>query len=758
MSDLARQWQVSIAIKITAPILWVIVIGSIVFAVTMQRNTQEEMEQSIRIQADHIARGIDDLLLARTEPTESALTSQLDGHLFTAMHLSYAGKSFNIGNRNPDDTSIDMELHSYAGNQTGYADDTSVLRLFHKPIKEMISKQRERALLGMGTLFLFFGLFLAWLIRFIVIRPILDLVAATKVISQGNLQMRLDVSREDEFGYLARFFNNMLEWLSDQQSRLEKAVHEAQAANHAKSAFLANMSHELRTPLNAIIGYSEMLQEDAVIAGQAHCVPDLQKIKIAGKHLLSLINEVLDISKIEAGKMALYVEEFDVKSIVQDVGSTITPLMSRNNNTLALHVDANIGAMCADVTKVRQALFNLLGNANKFTENGNIRLSVKRISEQDKDWITFEVADTGIGMTPEQCARLFRPFTQADTSTTRKYGGTGLGLTISRHFCMMMGGDISVASEIGKGSVFTIKLPAIVSEQQPELNIESFHGIRDADNSTSMVSRVQPALLQAGKERRKKASKVLIVDDDPDVLDLLSRSLRNNGFEIETAINGADGLAKARSLRPDVITLDVMMPVMDGWGMLSKLKDDASLANIPVIVLTMTDDKEIAFSLGATEYLTKPVGRDQVLESVKRCVRGCKLSGEVLLVGRNDTERMDLKHALAEKGFKVTDVTTGAEALRYLAAKSPSVILFELIMPDMDGFEFVERISSVNKSGKIPVIALTAGDLSDEQARQLKSSAAKVLKRSGYSTEKLMSEIDEMIRLCAASPEGAGNG
>jgi len=289
-----------------------------------------------------------------------------------------------------------------------------------------------------------------------------------------------------------------------------KAVLEAQAANHAKSAFLANMSHELRTPLNAIIGYSEMLQEDAVIAGQTHCVPDLQKIKIAGKHLLSLINEVLDISKIEAGKMALYLEEFDVQSIVQDVDSTITPLMSRNKNTLALHVDANIGSMCADVTKVRQALFNLLGNANKFTENGNINLTVKRITEHDKDWIIFEVADTGIGMTPEQCARLFRPFTQADNSTTRKYGGTGLGLTISRHFCMMMGGDISVASEMGKGSVFTIKLPAIVSEQQPDLNIENFHGNRNADNFTSMVSRVEPTVLHAARSAERKPVKFLL--------------------------------------------------------------------------------------------------------------------------------------------------------------------------------------------------------------------------------------------------------
>jgi signal transduction histidine kinase len=252
--------------------------------------------------------------------------------------------------------------------------------------------------------------------------------------------------------------NLELHRLIDEANRAQEA---AEQANRSKGIFLANMSHELRTPLNAIIGYGEMLLEEAEDLGQAGFIPDLQKIHAAAKHLLALINDILDLSKIEAGKMDLYYETFDVPPMIQDVVATITPLVKKNANALEVHCADDLGAMRADLTKVRQTLFNLLSNASKFTEHGTITLEVSRETGAGGGWVTFRVRDSGIGMTPEQIEKLFQEFSQADASTTRKYGGTGLGLAISRKFCRLMGGDITVESALGQGSTFTISLPAM---------------------------------------------------------------------------------------------------------------------------------------------------------------------------------------------------------------------------------------------------------------------------------------------------------
>ena len=250
--------------------------------------------------------------------------------------------------------------------------------------------------------------------------------------------------------------NLELHRLIDEANRAQEA---AEQANRSKGIFLANMSHELRTPLNAIIGYGEMLLEEAEDLGQAGFIPDLQKIHSAAKHLLALINDILDLSKIEAGKMDLYYETFEVAPMIQDVVATITPLVKKNANALEVHCADDLGPMRADLTKVRQTLFNLLSNASKFTEHGTITLAVTRETGAGGGWVTFRVRDSGIGMTPEQMEKLFQEFSQADASTTRKYGGTGLGLAISRKFCQLMGGDITVASALGQGSTFTITLP-----------------------------------------------------------------------------------------------------------------------------------------------------------------------------------------------------------------------------------------------------------------------------------------------------------
>ncbi|MEO0561897.1 MAG: ATP-binding protein, partial [Chloroflexota bacterium] len=340
--------------------------------------------------------------------------------------------------------------------------------------------------------------------------------------------------------------------------------------------FLANMSHELRTPLNAIIGYSEMLQEDAEDFGYDDFVPDLNKISSAGSHLLDLINNILDISKIEAGKMDLYLEEFDLYPVLETVSITVTQLIQKKHNDFEFEVPDDIGTMVADLTKVRQVLFNLLSNAAKFTENGVVTLSAERRGNEDGDYVIFSVRDTGIGMTADQMADVFDEFTQADSSTTRKYGGTGLGLAICYRFCQMMGGDLTVDSVLGEGSVFTAYIPAVVVAKDAPLVLPT---ISDEDNVNATGS--FPPLA------KQRVGTVLVIDDDPVVRDLIVRFMNKEGYEVLAAANGEEGIRLAQEQLPDVITLDVLMPGRDGWVVLDELRTNEQTQNIPVIMMSM---------------------------------------------------------------------------------------------------------------------------------------------------------------------------
>jgi signal transduction histidine kinase/CheY-like chemotaxis protein/ligand-binding sensor domain-containing protein len=512
--------------------------------------------------------------------------------------------------------------------------------------------------------------------------------------------------------------------------QLEEARATADEASQAKSTFLANMSHELRTPMNAIIGYSEMLQEEAQDMGDDAYIPDLQKIHGAGKHLLGLINDILDLSKIEAGKMTLYLEEFDVAKLVDEVAATVQPLVSKNENRLVVACPADIGMMKADVTKVRQTLFNLLSNASKFTERGEIRLVVSSQSSV----ITFRVADTGIGMTPEQMGRLFQAFEQADASTTKKFGGTGLGLAISRKFCQLMGGDITVESEPGKGTIFTVTLPSQVKDQSDQ------------------TERSDPATTTPHSALHTPHSTVLVIDDDANVRDLMERTLAKDGYRVVTAADGPRGLTLARELKPAVITLDVMMPGMDGWAVLTALKADPDTADIPVVMMTIVDDRNMGFALGAADYFTKPIDWQRLAGALKKHRRSSS-SQTVLLVEDDSSTRDMLRRSMEKDGWSVVEAENGRIGLQRLTEGIPALILLDLMMPEMDGFGFMQKLRTLPGCRSVPVIVITAKDLTEEDRRRLNGEVARILQKGATSSDDLLEEIRSLLQPVPSTAE-----
>jgi signal transduction histidine kinase/DNA-binding response OmpR family regulator len=522
------------------------------------------------------------------------------------------------------------------------------------------------------------ALLLGRTISWSLVGPIGEIDARLSRIAEGDFTQRVAIANHDELGALAANVNRTCEQLGALYQQLE-------AASQHKSAFLANMSHELRTPLNAVIGYSEMLQEMAEDEGFDQFVPDLAKIRDAGRHLLNLINDILDLSKIEAGKMDLYLEEVDLKALVEEVRSIVAPLATSSGNRFDIVYPDDVGTFYTDRTKLKQSLLNLLGNASKFTQRGRVALELRPGDEE----LSFIVSDTGIGMTEEQIGRLFQAFSQADASTTRRYGGTGLGLAITKHFCEMLGGRIAVESAPGAGSTFTITLPAQVAPEAvagPELVAAT-------------------PLVTAGDHR----ALVMVVDDDPHSRELLTAIVRREGYRVIEASDGEVALSLAREHRPDIITLDVLMPRLDGWAVLAALKSDVGLREIPVIIVTVLADRGIALSLGATEFVTKPVDRARLAAVIRENVQG----GGTVLVVDDDPESRDLvRRHLDKLGWTIAEAADGSDALEWLARNTPpAMILLDLMMPGMDGFAFLEEIGNRPEWHGIPIVILTAKQL-----------------------------------------------
>jgi signal transduction histidine kinase/DNA-binding response OmpR family regulator/HAMP domain-containing protein len=513
---------------------------------------------------------------------------------------------------------------------------------------------------------------------------------------------------------------------------IEDKSRQLEIASQHKSQFLANMSHELRTPMNAIIGVGEMLLEDTHDLGRDDQVEPLERILRAARHLLALINDILDLSKIEAGKMELHLEAFPIASLVAEVMETLRPMAAANGNRLEIPGDGDAGIMYADPTRVRQALLNLASNAVKFTSGGVVSITASRVAGPDGDVVELRVADSGIGMTPEQVGRLFQEFTQADASTTRKYGGTGLGLAISRRFCRMMGGDITVQSEPGRGSIFTIRLPAVVAA-------------RDAERTPSTAVAPAPSGTVADRDLRL----VLVIDDDSTVRELMTRHLEREGFTVLTAADGAEGLARARERHPAAITLDVMMPGLDGWTVLAALKGDPTLADIPVVLVTIVDEKHRGYALGAVEYMVKPIDHD-ALATLLRTL--CGDTGHVLVVDDDEATRGMMRRALTDHGWKVDEAVHGRAALAWLAHARPDAIVLDLMMPEMDGFELVAQLRRRPEWRGLPVVVVTAMDLSETDRRRLNGAVDRVIQKSARSGAELLDEIGQALADCVRRP------
>jgi len=498
------------------------------------------------------------------------------------------------------------------------------------------------------------------------------------------------------------------------EEQLKYAKEEAEAANLSKSRFLANMSHELRTPLNAIIGYSEMLKEDAEDLEQEDFIPDLDKIHTAGKHLLGLINDVLDLSKIEAGKMNLFIESVDLDILINEVVGTIHPLIEEKANTLKVEVPKKIGDMQTDMIKLRQMLLNLLSNAAKFTEQGIICLQISHQTCKDEEWVIFSVSDNGIGMTEEQQDKLFQPFTQADASTTRQYGGTGLGLTITKKFTEMMGGNIQLESQFGQGSAFTISLPA-------------WQQIRN------------------DKKPKKHEQVILIINKNSAICKSLQDNLSKLGYTVACAANETEGIQLANQLHPHAILLDVQMPEMDSWELLSTLKSDSQLAHIPIIMLSMAETDNSGYAIKPTDYMIKPIKHEQLLILLEKYNLSDSSKNIVMIIEDDEIQRYAMTALFEFKNLQVLQAENGQIALQHLEHKTPSLILLDLVMPVMDGFEFLSHFQEKVEWRSIPIIVLTAKELSTEEYAHLNHYVKTIVSKKAYNQEQLILQIDQLI-------------
>jgi adenylate cyclase len=511
-------------------------------------------------------------------------------------------------------------------------------------------------------------------------------------------------------------------YLKRTEAALRAAKEQAEQANRAKSEFLANMSHELRTPLNAIIGFTRLVMRRAKDALPAKQHDNLGKILTSAEHLLSLINTVLDLSKIEAGRVEVRSSTFALELLIDQCLRTVEPIV-RERVQLAKKVAPDLPELDTDQAKLRQILLNLLGNAAKFTDSGSITVVARHQGGQ----IVLEVTDTGCGIPADALDLVFEEFRQVDSSSTRQHGGTGLGLSISRHLARLIGGEIALASTVGEGSTFTVTFPARYGPPQfgPPFAAEVGEGAADG-------------------ERNRR---VLAIDDDPDTIYLLRENLAEAGYQVIVASDGEDGVRKAREHRPGVIVLDILMPQKDGWQVLHELKADLSTRDIPIIVLSIVDQKDLGFRLGAADYLLKPPDRDALLGALRRVAAPpCRL-----LVADDDPLVPDLiRQLLEDLGCEIEAAGDGRAALAMLARRRPDVLLLDLLMPGLDGFGVLEQLAQNPALAGLPVIVLTAKTLTSDEHALLQRRVLAIIEKRGLDRATLLQEVRRALPACGA--------
>lgn len=510
------------------------------------------------------------------------------------------------------------------------------------------------------------------------------------------------------------------------ERELEIARDAAESANRAKSTFIANMSHELRTPLTAVLGYCELIEEDLRDLGQEAILADLNKINSNARHLLGLINDVLDLSKIEAQKMDVHAIEFTLGTLLAELEAATGSLIAKNNNTLSLSADAPDTVLMTDDLKVKQILLNLIGNAAKFTTDGQISVHAAQIEQDGAPHIRFTVKDTGIGMSQEQLANLFQRFAQADATTTRKYGGTGLGLALTRALSTMLGGRIDVESAEGEGTTFTVTVRTRYEKK-----------VVNAETGQEIAPEEQP---ESGDAPKRKVPSVLVVDDDPSARELLSRNLEREGFAVTTASSGTEALAMIKGSKPLAVLLDVMMPGLDGWHVLRAIRENSETKDIPVIMQTVLDERNFAYALGASSYLKKPVHRNALAEALQALTINTA-GHEVLIVDDDEAANERLMTMLHRDGWNCRMALNGVEAMKALAEHKPDLVLIDLIMPEMDGYAFIRETRKNPEYDDLPLVVMTAEDVRSDKVRKLSGETAGIVQKGSMPLADLVADL-----------------